>query len=200
MALPNASRITDIDQLQRSAERDGKTVNEQGKDNNNEDANGQNRKTGVEEQKEVREKRKRVEEEDKYKKELTVVVAVESGKVAVSVMDLLKGVQKECGVVMGCRVKGDELYEVTMADEKGKNKIKEGIRINGAMVRGRDCMVKELTGHYARDCVAREEGASGARGRERAQVEKTAENGGNEEEQEDKLSMHSNDMEEEGDV
>ena len=145
MALSTASRITDIDTLQRSVERDGKTVNEQGKDNDNENTSGQNGKTGVGEQKEVREELERVVEEEKYKKELTVVVAVESGKAVVSVMDLLKGVKKECGVVMGCRGKGDGLYEVTMADEKGKNKIMDGIRINGAMVRGRDCMIKELT-------------------------------------------------------
>ncbi|XP_034006675.1 golgin subfamily A member 6-like protein 2 [Trematomus bernacchii] len=128
MALSTASRITDIDTLQRSVERDGKTVNEQGKDNDNENTSGQNGKTGVGEQKEVREELERVVEEEKYKRELTVVVAVESGK---------------------------------------------------------------AVGHYARDCVAREEGASGARGRRSAQAEKTAENeieeeeGGSQEESEE---------------
>ncbi|KAK5928663.1 hypothetical protein CgunFtcFv8_013711 [Champsocephalus gunnari] len=80
MDLSTASRITDIDSLQQSAEKDGTSVNEKGKDNDNENANGQKGKTGVGKQKEVREEFELIVEEEKYKKELTVVVAVEGGK------------------------------------------------------------------------------------------------------------------------
>ncbi|XP_034055178.1 coiled-coil domain-containing protein 125 isoform X2 [Gymnodraco acuticeps] len=53
MELSTASRITDIDKLQQSTEKDGTSVNEKGMENDNGNANGQNEKTGVGKQKEL---------------------------------------------------------------------------------------------------------------------------------------------------
>lgn len=48
----------------------------------------------------------RGERREKYSKELTVEVEV-AGAASISMMDLLRGVKKECGEVVGCRVRGE---------------------------------------------------------------------------------------------
>ncbi len=59
------------------------------------------------------------ESREKYSKELTVEVVVE-GDANISMMDLLRGVKMECGEVVGCRVRGERTYELTMKDEDAK--------------------------------------------------------------------------------
>ncbi|XP_063743785.1 uncharacterized protein LOC134867273 isoform X2 [Eleginops maclovinus] len=80
-----------------------------------------------------------------YLKELTVEVVVDAGREKVTVMDLLKALKRDCGTVRGCRIKGERIYEVTMAEESGKRKLMEGLRVNGALVQGRDSSCKEIT-------------------------------------------------------
>ncbi|XP_026121503.1 uncharacterized protein LOC113101986 isoform X2 [Carassius auratus] len=79
----------------------------------------------------------------KYNKELTVEVEVE-GTEKISMMDLLKGVKKECGEVIGCRVRGERVYELTMKDEEAKRKLMDGVRVKGVMVHARDIMNNDM--------------------------------------------------------
>ena len=57
-------------------------------------------------------------------------------------MDMLNGIQDECGVVLGCRLKG-ERYEVTMYEE-GKNKLLEGVRIKGVVIKAEELTAMEV--------------------------------------------------------
>ncbi|XP_059403139.1 uncharacterized protein LOC132134798 [Carassius carassius] len=79
----------------------------------------------------------------KYNKELTVEVEVE-GNEKISMMDLLKGVKKECGEVIGCRVRGERVYELTMKDEETKRKLMDGVRVKGVMVHARDILNNDM--------------------------------------------------------
>jgi len=87
----------------------------------------QGKKTG-EEGKEGQKERVR------YSVDLTVEVVVEG---VLTMMDLLKGIQKQCGTVDGCRVTGEQ-YEVTMRTILGKTKLMEGLRVNGAAVHAKN--------------------------------------------------------------
>ncbi len=80
---------------------------------------------------------------EKYSKELTVEVEVE-GTENISMMDLLKGVKRECGEVIGCRVRGERIYELTMNDEEAKRKLMDGVRVQGAMVHARDIINNDM--------------------------------------------------------
>ncbi len=80
---------------------------------------------------------------EKYSKELNVEVEVE-GAEKISMMDLLKGVKKECGEVIGCRVRGERIYELTMKDEEAKRKLIDGVRVQGAMVHARDIINNDM--------------------------------------------------------
>ncbi len=80
---------------------------------------------------------------EKYSKELTVEVEVE-GTENISMMDLLKGVKRECGEVIGCRVRGERIYELTMKDEEAKRKLMDGVRVQGAMVHARDIINNDM--------------------------------------------------------
>jgi len=80
---------------------------------------------------------------EKYSKELTVEVEVEGTK-KISMMELLKGVKKECGEVIGCRVRGERIYELTMKDEDAKGKLIDGVRIQGVMVHARDIINNDM--------------------------------------------------------
>lgn len=80
---------------------------------------------------------------EKYSKELTVEVELE-GTEKVSMMDLLKGVKKECGEVIGCRVRGERIYELTMREEGAKRKLMDGVRVQGVMVHARDIMNNDM--------------------------------------------------------
>lgn len=84
-----------------------------------------------------------VREREKYGKELTVEVVVE-GTENISMMDLLKGVKKECGVVLGCRKRGDRSYELTMKDIEAKEKLMDGISVRGALVHASDIVNNEM--------------------------------------------------------
>ena len=85
----------------------------------------------------------RVREGEKYGKELTVEVVVE-GTENISMMDLLKEVKKECGVVLGCRKRGDRAYELTMKDTEAKEKLMDGISVRGALVHASDIVNNEM--------------------------------------------------------
>ncbi|CAM4557585.1 unnamed protein product [Leuciscus chuanchicus] len=80
---------------------------------------------------------------EKYSKELTVEVEVE-GTEKIFMMELLKGVKKECGEVIGCRVRGERTYELTMKDEEAKGKLMDGVRIKGVMVHARDILNNDM--------------------------------------------------------
>ncbi|KAF3842782.1 hypothetical protein F7725_001631 [Dissostichus mawsoni] len=69
-------------------------------------------------------------EELRYCAKLTLGVVVEWGLNRLTMLDMLIGIQDECGEVLGCRIKG-ERYEVTMRHEEGKDKLLEGLRIKG---------------------------------------------------------------------
>lgn len=56
------------------------------------------------------------------------------GTEKISIMDLLKGVKKECGEVIGCRVRGERIFELTMKDVEAKEKLMDGVRVQGVMV------------------------------------------------------------------
>ncbi|ROL44211.1 hypothetical protein DPX16_3682 [Anabarilius grahami] len=62
---------------------------------------------------------------EKYSKELTVEVEVE-GTEKNSMLDLLKSIKKECGEVIGCRVRGERSFELTMKDVEAKEKLMDG--------------------------------------------------------------------------
>ncbi|KAF3858933.1 hypothetical protein F7725_012134 [Dissostichus mawsoni] len=116
---------------------DGKNDNEPRKDTDEDKEQGQSKKTGEEET-------RKEKGSERYSVELTVEVVVDEGS-AVTMMDLLKGIQKKCGVVDGCRVRGERLYEVTMRTCLGKMKIMEGLRVNGVMVHAQDLLNNDLT-------------------------------------------------------
>lgn len=73
-----------------------------------------------------------------YEKRLTVSVEI-MGDDRVTMMELLKKVKEECGVVIGCRYKTPREYELTMCDEKGKNKLLDGLKIKNGRI-----MAKEI--------------------------------------------------------
>ncbi len=56
-----------------------------------------------------------------YEKKLTVLVEIE-GEDRITMMELLKKVREDCGVVIGCRYKTPKEYELTMEEDKGKEK------------------------------------------------------------------------------
>jgi hypothetical protein len=78
-----------------------------------------------------------------YGKELTVDVEVE-GTAVISMMDILREVAVQCGVVSGCRVRGEKNYEITMKDEVGKRKLLDGVRVKGALVHGREIVNSDM--------------------------------------------------------
>ncbi|RXN17935.1 Gag poly [Labeo rohita] len=80
---------------------------------------------------------------EKYSKDLTVEVELE-GTGKISMMDLLKGVKKECGEVIGCRVRGERIYELTMNNEEAKMKLMDGLRVQGVMVHARDIINNDM--------------------------------------------------------
>lgn len=81
--------------------------------------------------------------ETRYGRELTVEVEVE-GTEQVSMMDILTEVKKQCGHIMGCRVKGLRRFEITMKDEEGKTKLMDGVRVKGALVHARDIVNTDM--------------------------------------------------------
>ncbi len=66
-----------------------------------------------------------------YEKWLTVLVEIE-GEDRITMMEVLKKVREDCGVVIGCRYKTPREYELTMEEERGKEKILDGLKIKRA--------------------------------------------------------------------
>ncbi|XP_029281466.1 uncharacterized protein LOC115003706 isoform X2 [Cottoperca gobio] len=64
----------------------------------------------------------------KYSKSLTVMVVVEGGEKK-TIMDVLKAVKRECGLVLGCRVRGESRLEVTMETVEGKKTLIDGLKV-----------------------------------------------------------------------
>ena len=71
------------------------------------------------------------------KKELTVCVELVEEKVP-SAVELMNGVRKQCGVMMGCRRLNDRAYEVTMSLWDGKERLIEGFKIGETTVYARE--------------------------------------------------------------
>ena len=59
------------------------------------------------------------------------------GTAVISMMDILREVAVQCGVVSGCRVRGEKNFEMTMKDEVGKRKLLDGVRVKAALVHER---------------------------------------------------------------
>lgn len=121
--------------------KDGQANNGQSMDNDS----GKGHQSSMNASDERRNIRKEVcgEHHEKYSKELTVEVEV-AGTEKISMMDLLRGVKKECGEVVGCRVRGERSYELTMKDDMAKSKLMDGVRVKGAMVHARDIVNNEM--------------------------------------------------------
>lgn len=73
-----------------------------------------------------------------FQKKLTVLVEI-VGEDKITMMELLKKVREDCGVVIGCRYKNPKEYELTMNEEEGKEKILDGLKIKNSRI-----MVKEI--------------------------------------------------------
>ena len=121
--------------IERPIETDRQTVNEKGTNNDDGKAHTRDESRGSGESRGV--------VREMYGEELTVDVEVE-GKEVISMMDVLREVKKVCGGVMGCRVKGDRRFEISMRDEIGRSRLMDGIRVKGAVVHARDIMNNEL--------------------------------------------------------
>lgn len=61
----------------------------------------------------------------KYGKDFTVAVEL-MGEDKFTTMELLRAIKEVCGEVVGCRVKGERKYEVTMRNGKGKEHLMDG--------------------------------------------------------------------------
>lgn len=85
----------------------------------------------------MREKDGDLNQRRSYEKKLTVLVEIE-GEERVTMMELLKKVREECGVVIGCRYKTPREYELTMDEEKGKEKLLDGLRIKNSRVMAKE--------------------------------------------------------------
>ncbi|KAK0135241.1 Gag polyprotein [Merluccius polli] len=138
MAMENGTKLTTMitdNGMERPTETDRPTVNEKGTNNDDGKAHTHSESRGSGESRGVA--------REMYGEELTVDVEVE-GKEVITMMDLLREVKKVCGGVVGCRVKGDRSFEITMRDERGRSRLIDGIRVKGAMVHARDIVKNEL--------------------------------------------------------
>ncbi|ROL44208.1 hypothetical protein DPX16_20863 [Anabarilius grahami] len=91
----------------------------------------------------MREKDGDLNQRRSYEKKLTVLVEIE-GEERVTMMELLKKVREECGVVIGCRYKTPREYELTMEEEKGKEKLLDGLRIKNSRVMAKEVDSMEM--------------------------------------------------------
>ncbi len=78
-----------------------------------------------------------------YEKQLTVLVEIE-GEDRITMMEVLKKVREECGVVIGCRYKTPREYELTMEEERGKEKILDGLKIKNSRVVAKEISSTEM--------------------------------------------------------
>jgi len=66
------------------------------------------------------------------------------GEDRLTMMELLKGIKENCGVVVGCRYKTNIQYEITMEEERGKIKLIDGFQIKNTAVMARALANKEM--------------------------------------------------------
>ncbi len=78
-----------------------------------------------------------------YEKRLTVLVEI-VGEDRITMMQLLKKVREECGVVISCRYKNPREYELTMNEEKGKVKILDGLKIKNSRIMAKEISNNEM--------------------------------------------------------
>lgn len=75
---------------------------------------------------------------------LTVMVVVVNGSERKSTMDILKIIKRECGVVMGCRLRGEGKLEVTMETEEGKKRVMDGVKQGDMTIMGQEMNSNEM--------------------------------------------------------
>lgn len=78
-----------------------------------------------------------------YKKELTVIVEL-VGDDKVTMMELLRGIKENCGIVLACRFKARNTYEITMQEGKGKVRLMDGFKLNNTRVMAKEVRSNEL--------------------------------------------------------
>lgn len=59
-------------------------------------------------------------------KEFTVAVEL-MGEDKVTKMEILRSIKEVCGEVVGCRMKGERKYEITMRNGKGRDRLMDGL-------------------------------------------------------------------------
>ncbi|XP_076612620.1 uncharacterized protein LOC143336370 isoform X2 [Chaetodon auriga] len=79
----------------------------------------------------------------KFDKELTLEVEI-VGEEEVTVMELLKAVKLVCGSVVGCRMKLNDKYEITMGSAAAKEKMLDGFKIKGNQVMAQEINCNEM--------------------------------------------------------
>ena len=99
---------------------------------------------GTDKHKEIAQRKKHGDEGGmKYGKEFTVAVEL-MGEDNVAMMELLRAIKEVCGEVVGCRVKGERKYEVTMRNGKGKDRLMDGLMIKDTRIMVRYMIANEL--------------------------------------------------------
>lgn len=78
-----------------------------------------------------------------YEKWLTVLVEIE-GEDRITMMEVLKKVREDCGVVIGCRYKTPREYELTMEEERGKEKVLDGLKIKKSRIMAKEISSTEM--------------------------------------------------------
>ncbi|CAL8238711.1 unnamed protein product, partial [Lota lota] len=108
-------------------------------------------------------------------------------------MELLRGIKEHCGIVLACRFKAKNTYEITMKEGRGKKLLLDGFKLKNARVMAKEARSNEMVkvcrlciqpghilrecpdftchkckrqGHYARECDSQE-------GRRRGEEQKT---------------------------
>lgn len=76
-------------------------------------------------------------------KDLTVMAELIGGD-RVTMMELLKAIKENCGVVVGCRFKTRTKYEITMEAERGKTRLMDGFKIKDTSVMAKAISNKEM--------------------------------------------------------
>ena len=78
-----------------------------------------------------------------YKKELTLIVEP-VGEDYITMMELLRGIKEKCGIVLACRVKSKNIYEITMQEGKGKTRLLDGFKIKNTRVTAKEVRSNEI--------------------------------------------------------